>query len=195
MTAPRILVLAGSARADSLNRKLARVGAEALTKAGATVDLLELGDIAMPLYDGDLEAAEGLPPGAVAFKERLAAADGFMFVSPEYNGSIPGHFKNAIDWASRGDDVFSGKVVGLMAASPGRLGGNRMMSHLRHVLGILGCWVVPDHVAIAQAGEAFDAQGQLSAPFHQKQVAELAAGLVDAIGKFTHVHDPATSAP
>ena len=196
MQNPKILVLAGSTRAGSLNRRLARAGAEALVAAGCEVDHLELADVAMPLYDGDLEAASGLPAGAVAFRARLAAADGFMIVSPEYNGSIPGHLKNALDWASRGDeDVFEGKVVALMAASPGRLGGNRMLPHLRHVMTVLGCWVVPEQVAVAQAADAFDPDGRLTSGFHQKQVAGLAEALADAVRRLTPVHDPATPAP
>ncbi len=176
---PRVLALAGSLRRESFNKKLIRCGAEALRAAGAEVDLLELEEVAMPLYDGDLESEKGLPPGAVAFKRRLALADGFMFASPEYNFSIPGTFKNAIDWASRGEeDVFSGKVAALMAASPGGAGGMRMIPHLRQVLTALDVWLVPSQVTVAKAAEAFNPDGSLASAHTAKQVKELAERLV-----------------
>lgn len=180
--APRVLALAGSLRKDSYNKKLIRVGAEALRRAGAEVDLLELNDVAMPVYDGDLEAATGLPPGAVEFKRRLARADGFMFSSPEYNYSIPGTFKNAIDWASRGEeDVFSGKVGALMAASPGGAGGMRMMPHLRQVLIALDVWLLNAQVTLAKAADAFKEDGTLASERDAKQVEALAEALVKEI--------------
>lgn len=177
--APRVLAMAGSLRRGSFNKQLIRVGAEALRQAGAEVDLLELNDVAMPPYDGDMEDASGLPPGAAAFKRRLAWADGFLFSSPEYNHSIPGTFKNAIDWASRGDeDVFSGKVAALMAASPGGAGGMRMMPHLRQVLTALDVWLLPTQVTLAKASEAFQADGSLSSSRNAQQVQALAEALV-----------------
>lgn len=177
--APRVLALAGSLRQGSFNKKLIREGAEALRRAGAEVDLLELNDVPMPVYDGDLENEKGLPAGAVEFKRRLAWADGFMFASPEYNFSIPGTFKNAIDWASRGDeDVFAGKMAALMAASPGGAGGMRMLPHLRQVLTGLNVWLLPGQVTVAKAGEAFNPDGSLVSERTLKQVQELADALV-----------------
>lgn len=179
---PRVLAMAGSLRKDSYNKKLLRVGAEALREAGAEVDLLELNDVAMPLYDGDLEEAGGLPPGAIEFKRRLALADGYLFASPEYNHSIPGTFKNAIDWASRGEEeVLSGKVAALMAASPGGGGGMRMLPHLRQVLTALGVWLLPAQVTLAKADEAFGEDGGLNSAFHRKQVKALAEALVQEL--------------
>lgn len=176
---PRVLALAGSLRRDSFNKRLIRVGAEALRHAGAEVDLLELNDVAMPPYDGDEERASGLPAGALEFKQRLAAADGFMFSSPEYNYSIPGTFKNAIDWASRGEgDVFEGKVAALMAASPGGAGGMRMLPHLRQVLTSLGVWLLPAQVTIAKADGAFREDGSLAAARDADHVQNLADALV-----------------
>lgn len=178
----RLVVLAGSLRAGSYNKKLARVGADALRTLGAEVDLLDLRDFPMPCYDGDLEAAEGLPEGVLAFKARLATAQGFLFSSPEYNHSIPGTFKNAIDWASRGDeDVFDGKVAALMAASPGGFGGMRGLPHLRQVLTALGIWLVPAQVTLAKAADAFDAEDRLTSDFIRKQVNELAGNLLEAV--------------
>lgn len=180
--APRVLALAGSLRRESYNKRLIRVGADALRRAGAEVDLLELNDVAMPPYDGDLEDASGLPPGAAAFKRRLAWADGFLIASPEYNHSIPGTFKNAIDWASRGEeDVFSGKVAALMAASPGGVGGMRMLPHLRQVLTALDVWLLPSQVTLAKADKAFHPDGSLVSDFHVKQVQHLAEALVSEL--------------
>ncbi len=177
--APRVLAMAGSLRKDSYNKQLIRVGAEALRHAGAEVDLLELRDVAMPLYDGDLENETGLPPGAVEFKRRLGLADGFMFASPEYNYSIPGTFKNAIDWASRGEeDVFGEKVAALMAASPGGAGGMRMLPHLRQVLTALNVWLLPAQVTLAKADSAFNPDGALVSSHTAKQVQDLADALV-----------------
>lgn len=177
--APRVLAMAGSLRRESYNKRLIRVAADALRRAGAEVDLLELNEVAMPPYDGDLEDASGLPEGAVEFKRRLAWADGFMIASPEYNHSIPGTFKNAIDWASRGDeDVFSGKVAALMAASPGGVGGMRMLPHLRQVLTALDVLLLPSQVTLAKAADGFQADGSLVSEFFRKQVHELAEALV-----------------
>jgi NAD(P)H-dependent FMN reductase len=176
----KILVMAGALRAGSYNKMLARAGAEALEALGVEVDLLDMREIPMPVYDGDLEDAEGLPEGAKAFQARIEAADGFMFASPEYNHSIPGAFKNALDWASRHDEAgFEGKVVGLMSASPGAFGGLRMLPHLRQVMMAFGCWVVPMQVTVMKAADAFDADGKLTSAFQLKQVAALAKAVVD----------------
>lgn len=175
----RILVVAGSLRAGAWSKKLARNAADALTRLGASVDHLDLRDYPMPPYDGDLEEEEGLPPGAVAFKKRLAAAEGFLFVSPEYNHSIPGTFKNVLDWASRGDlDVFIGKVAAVMASSPGGVGGMRMLPHLRQVLNALDLLVLPGQVTLSKANAAFDEDEKLIAPFVVKQVDALCTDLI-----------------
>src|SRR5690606_33281345 len=158
--APRVLALAGSLRKDSYSKKLLRVGAEALLRAGAEVELLELNAVAMPLYDWDFDAAQGLPPGGVEVTCRLGDADVFLFSFPEYIHTIPGTFKIALDWASRGEeDVFAGKVAALMAASPGGFGGMRMLPHLRQVLTALGVWLVPDQITLSKADGAFKDDG------------------------------------
>lgn len=128
-TPPRILAFAGSTRSDSFNKKLVQVAAGVAREIGAEVTVADLRDYPMPLYDGDLEEREGMPAGASAFKKLLCANDGILVATPEYNSSISGVLKNAIDWASRqeSDDeppmqAFAGKAAGIMAASPGRLG-------------------------------------------------------------------------
>ena len=95
----RLFAFAASLRRDSLNRKLLRLAEQAAERAGATIDHADFREFDMPLYDGDVEAASGLPPGAQKLRERFLGADAFMIVSPEYNFSIPGTLKNAIDWA------------------------------------------------------------------------------------------------
>lgn len=175
----RLLVMAGSLRQGAFSKKLAHNAAEALRALGAAVDHLDLREVPMPPYDGDLEEAEGLPPGAAEFKRRLAAAEGFLIASPEYNHSIPGTFKNVLDWASRGEeDVFAGKVAGLMASSPGGVGGMRMLPHLRQVMTALGVFLLPDQVTLSKAATAFDEDDKLNNPFFTQQVDALCAALV-----------------
>jgi len=167
MAKPRILAFAGSTRADSYNKKLVRVAALAAEAAGAETTFVDFKDLPMPLYDGDLEARDGLPPAARKFKDLLLAHQGLLIASPEYNSSISAVLKNAIDWASRpapGEEslgCFKGKVAGLLAASPGALGGLRGLVHLRAILGNIMVIVVPEQAAIMKAHEAFDANGSL----------------------------------
>ena len=97
---PKILAFAGSTRKESFNKKLVKIAADAARAAGAQVTYLDLRDIPMPLYDGDLEAEQGIPENAKKFKAMLLAHDGFLISAPEYNSSISGVLKNAIDWAS-----------------------------------------------------------------------------------------------
>jgi chromate reductase len=171
---PRLLAVAGSMRSGSFNRKLLRIGVQAAEKEGAEVDLVDLRELNLPLYDGDLEAREGLPEGAVRFKERIGRADGLLIASPEYNTSVPGTFKNAIDWASRGpDDVFENKIAALMGASPGGFGAVRSLLHLRQILTGLGVWLIPSQVTLSRAHQAFDPEGALKDPEKQNEIAQL----------------------
>ncbi len=176
MAKPRILAFAGSTRTDSLNKKLVRATASSAEAAGADVTIIDLRDLPMPLYDGDLEAREGLPPNAKKFKELLLAHQGLLIASPEYNSSISAVLKNAIDWASRpvpGEEslaCFKGKVAGLVAASPGALGGLRGLVHLRAILGNISVIVVPEQAAISRAHEAFESDGSLKDASQKKMV-------------------------
>jgi chromate reductase len=118
-----ILGLSGSLRAGSLNSSLLRA-AEGELPAGVTLEIASIRGI--PLYDGDVEASQGLPDAVVKLKERIVANDGLLLVTPEYNNSLPGVFKNAIDWLSRPDTdiarIFGGRPVGVIGASPGGFG-------------------------------------------------------------------------
>jgi NAD(P)H-dependent FMN reductase len=165
---PKILAFAGSARRDSLNKKLAAAAADAAREAGAEITLIDLADYELPLYHGDVEAADGLPENARRLKRLFIDHDGLLVACPEYNSSITPLLKNTIDWVSRreGDDepplvAYRGKVVALVSASPGGLGGLRGLVHVRDIFGNLGCLVLPDQKAFSKAYAVFDENGRL----------------------------------
>lgn len=179
---PLILVLAGSVRQASFNRQLANCAARQARLLDARVERIELADYPMPLYDGDLEARDGLPESARALKARFLACDGFFIASPEYNGFFPPLLKNTLDWVSRRESAdeaplaaYSGKVAALGGASPGRLGGMRALGHLRTLLSGIGVHVVPGQVTVGQANDAFDSDGQLRDEATGKTLHELMA--------------------
>ena len=186
---PKILAFAGSTREGSFNKKLVKVAAEAARAAGAEVTMLDLRELNLPLYDGDLETSQGLPPGGRNLKDLMLAHQGFLISAPEYNSSISAVLKNAIDWASRpvpGEkplECFDGKIAALMSASPGALGGLRMLVHLRAILENVGTMVLPKQVAVSKAHEAFDENGSLKDPAQQKKIQQLCAELTEVIRK------------
>ncbi len=184
----KILVFAGSTRQDSFNRKLAGLAAEAARDAGAETTLIELRDYPMPLYDGDLEARDGPPENAFLLQELIAAQHGLLIASPEYNNSISPLLKNTLDWVSRtprvrGANPYAGRVAGLLAASPGGLGGMRGLDHLRRVLDTLGMLVLPGVVAIPRADSAFDVQSRLTDERMAGRVQAMADRLVEVAGR------------
>lgn len=162
----RIAVISGSLRTGSLNSKLANFVAGKVSGDGVTVDEISLRDLDLPMYNEDIEK-QGIPESVRDLKSRMIAADVLLIASPEYNGSVSGALKNAIDWASRPNEgestlqCFRGKVGGLLAASPGRLGGIRGLRHLRVVLSSIGLLVVPNEFGLSGAHEAFDDDGNL----------------------------------
>lgn len=166
----RLLFIAGSARKDSLNKRLARLGAEIANANGIHSTFADLGDYPMPLYDGDLEAAEGPPENARKLKALFEVHHGIFIVSPEYNASIPPLLKNALDWVSRIRDgnepplaVYKTRVFALGSASPGGFGGIRALSVLRQTLEIgTGALVLPDQFSVARASTAFADNGHLT---------------------------------
>jgi chromate reductase, NAD(P)H dehydrogenase (quinone) len=168
---PKILALSGSTRRDSWNRKLIQVAADASRAAGGDVTLVDLADYPLPLYNGDLEDRDGLPDNALRLKALFKAHDALLIASPEYNSSIPPLLKNTIDWVSRewqgesGLVPYQNKVAAILAASPGALGGMRMLPHLRQVLNTLGVLVLPGQFALPHADQAFDEEnGALKSP-------------------------------
>jgi chromate reductase, NAD(P)H dehydrogenase (quinone) len=160
----RILGVSGSLRRGSFNTALLRA-AGALLPAGAALEPASIAGI--PLYDGDVEATEGIPPAVHTLKERIVACDALLLVTPEYNGSIPGVAKNAIDWLSRpmGDieRVFGGRVVGVIGASPGPRGTVGAQVAWLPVLRVLGTrpWFGAT-LYVANAARVFDAEGELT---------------------------------
>ena len=186
---PTILAFAGSTRVDSFNKKLVKIAAAGARAAGAEVTYVDLRDLVMPLYDGDLEAKEGIPPNAQKFKELMLTHQGLLISAPEYNSGISGVLKNAIDWASRSAPgeaplaCFVGKVAALMSASPGSLGGLRSLVQVRAILGNIHVLVLPDQIAIPKAHEAFNADGTLKDAKQQGAVEKLGAQLADVLRK------------
>jgi NAD(P)H-dependent FMN reductase len=188
MTA-RILVFAGSARSGSLNKKLARVAAAAVRAAGAEATLIDLADYPMPLYDGDLEAREGVPGSARKLKDLFIAHQGLLIVSPENNASVSALLKNTLDWISRQDGSESGlipyqaKVAALAGACPGALGALRGLTHLRAILQTLNVLVLSEQVALGRAHEAFNEDGSLKDAKQQAALAALAKKLTDVCAR------------
>lgn len=182
---PKILAFAGSTREGSFNKKLVRVAAEAARAAGSEVTMLDLRELELPMYDGDLESSKGLPAGGRKLKDLMLAHHGFLISAPEYNSSISAVLKNAIDWASRpvpGEkplECFDGKIAALLSASPGALGGLRMLMHLRAILENIGTTVLPKQLAVAKAADAFDEHGTLKDAAQQKKVQQLCAELTE----------------
>lgn len=174
----RIVGLAGSLRKASYNAALLRA-AVGLTPPGDAIDVHSIRDI--PLYDGDLEAAQGVPAAVTTIKDAIAAANGLLLVTPEYNNSIPGVFKNAIDWLSRPPAdikrVFGGKPVALIGASPGGFGTILSQNAWLPVLRTLGAelWT-GQRLLVSRAGGVFDADGKLTDSGIADQLRKFVAG-------------------
>jgi chromate reductase, NAD(P)H dehydrogenase (quinone) len=179
MHAMKLLVFAGSTRQNSWNRKLATVVAGMAKASGAEVTHIELADFDIPMYNADLEA-KGTPADVLRLKQIGYEHSAWIICTPEYNASYPALLKNTLDWISspvKGDPVWSddmrstrGKVMGVLSASPGALGGLRSQSHLVPLLLNLQCWVAPKNFALGRAADAFDAQGQLVADAAKSKV-------------------------
>ena len=188
MNKPRIVVMAGSRRREALSRRVAAACVRALDAAGAEVERIELDDYPAPLYDGDLEAASGLPEAIVRLQRVLHASDGVLVVNPEYNGSLTPLLKNTLDWCSRpnpadpersGGKVYAGRAAAVVGSSPGALGGMRVLFHIRDVLGYLGMQVIPQQLAVGKVGEAVGDDDRLRDAAQQDMLDKLAAALVD----------------
>lgn len=183
---PKILAFAGTTRTESFNKKLIRFAATL-----SEMSVIDLRDYPMPLYDGDLEAKEGIPPNGKKFKDLLKSHAGLLISTGEYNSSITGVLKNAIDWASRAEkgekelECFRGKVAGLMSASPGALGGMRALVHVRAILGNIGVLVIPEQFALSRANEAFEADGSLKNPKQRASIERVVKALVHLVNKLT----------
>ncbi|MCU0240200.1 MAG: NAD(P)H-dependent oxidoreductase [Pyrinomonadaceae bacterium] len=186
---PKILAFAGALRKDSTNKKAVKVAVEGAKKAGAEVTFIDLKDFSVPLYDGDLEAESGLPENVVKLQELMLAHDGFLIASPEYNSGISGVLKNYIDWTSRPNGehkagaCYGGKVVVIMSASPGGLGGLRGLFDLRKVLSTMGVIVLPQEFAVSKSHEAFDENGNAKDEFVRNNLEGLGKTLAEFLVK------------
>lgn len=175
----KILAFAGSLRTDSFNKKLVKIAAQGARDHGAEVTYIDLRDFPLPIYDGDIETKEGIPENAKKLKRLMNEHDALLIASPEYNSSISAVLKNTIDWISRpepGEGMlanFKGKVAGIMAASPGALGGLRGLVTVRSILENIHVMVVTEQVAIAKAAEAFDPEGNLKDEKQREQVVQI----------------------
>ena len=188
-TRPKILVFAGSAREASLNKKLARAAAKAVDENGGEATFIDLRDYPIPIYEGDLEAREGMPPFARKLRELFLSHPAFLIVSPENNGTIPSLLKNAIDWLSRvvdgksGLEPYRGKVIALMSASPGAFGGVVCLTHLRSSLSKLLAHVIPDQFPLPKADQAFAEDGSLKEAWQQKSVLTVVRQLIETTSR------------
>lgn len=189
MAQVKILAFAGSLRKDSFNKRLVKVAMKGAEAAGAQVTYLDLRDLDLPLYDGDLEDQIQLPEGARRLKKLMDEHDGFLIACPEYNSSITAALKNAIDWVSRQQpdekvyQQFAGKVAMLMSASPGFFGGARSVMAVRGILTHIQVLVMPQQVNLSFADKAFNEDGSLKEEKKQHQVEALGRDLVEFIAK------------
>ena len=169
MANPKILVFSGSIRGSSLNARLAGAATRELSMLDCEVTRISLADYPLPIYDGDLEAEDGVPQKAIELAKLLHAHDGFFIASPEYNGSLSPLLKNTLDWVSRINTVngksvspYRGKVGAIAAASPGGMGGIGMLFHLRDILVRLGVLVISEQIAVGNANSGFDEMDKLT---------------------------------
>jgi chromate reductase, NAD(P)H dehydrogenase (quinone) len=168
MAALKILLIPGSLRTGSLNAKLAALIAHEVVQIGAEATRISLADFPLPIYDGDLQEKSGVPKNAVNLKRMMAAHHGVVFVTPEYNSSVPALVKNTIDWVTRVQDlhevrgqVFRERPFAIAAASESRLGGARALAALRLILSACQATVIPSQLALSFASDAYDDMDRL----------------------------------
>ena len=179
-----VIGISGALRRGSFNSALLRAAAES-APPGLTIEIASIREI--PLYDGDVEAAEGVPAAVTALKDRIANANGLLLVTPEYNGSIPGVFKNAIDWLSRPPKdiarVFADKPTAVMGASPGPWGTAGAQVAWLQVLRVLGVHYLSGvKLQVPHAGKVFDAEGHLIDDGVRASLAKFLTGFAKHLG-------------
>ncbi|MFZ5735195.1 MAG: NADPH-dependent FMN reductase [Pseudomonadota bacterium] len=186
MSAVKILIIPGSLRTGSLNVRLAGVIAREFAKADADVTRISLGDYPLPIYDGDLEAKSGVPANAVNLKRMIGSHHGVVFVTPEYNSSLPALVKNAVDWVTRVEDrgetqgqVFRERAFALASASEGKLGGARCLAAFRLILSGCRGLVIPNQLALSFADQAYDDADHLKNPGDIATLQAMVRQLVD----------------
>lgn len=188
----KVLAFSGSLRPESLNQRLVRAAAREAEALGAQVTVVSLSDFDIPLYDSVLEAEYGLPAGVQAFKRLLKEHPAWLIASPEYNGFFTPALKNALDWASRREEgeppkaAFTGRVVGIMAAAPGALGGVRGLPMLRLLLNNLGALVLPEQLAVPHADRVLTPEGEVRDEALRRRLQRLVARLLEVAAGLQH---------
>ena len=180
----RILAFSGSLRKESFNHKLVTIAAAGAREAGAQVTLIRLSDYPLPIFDEDLEAAEGMPEAGAKLKKLFEEHDALLIASPEYNGGLSAALKNAIDWVSRATEedepplkVLGGKTAAILAASPGGYGGSRGLEMLRKQLENIRIEVLENQVSVPKVHEVMNEDGSLSDQEIQTALSALGAEL------------------
>src|SRR3982751_4297296 len=197
---PKILAFAGSFREKSYNKRVLEIAADGARRAGAEVDTVDLRDYFMPVFCPDEIAKNGFDPTALRFQELLNDYHGLLIATPEYNASVPGGMKNIFDWASRKserfalNEVFKNKCAAMITASPGSFGGIRCLAHLRQVLSLMGCNVLPSEIAVPFVAQKFDGDSDVINDDKTRDLLEgLGAALTDMLvrvhGKVKFVTD------
>lgn len=190
-TKARIVALAGSGRAQSLNRQLLELAARGARAAGADVTIIEPAAYQIPIYDGDAESAHGLPEAVLRLQALLRQHNGLLIASPEHNGSVTALLKNTLDWTSRPSEghavaaAYAGKRAAILGTTPGLFGAVRGLGHLRLILGKLGVDVLGDELALPRANDLMDAQGRFM-PHTEELCARLGATLAQRILDTAH---------
>lgn len=185
----KILAFAGSTRVNSYNKKMARIAGNLCSDAGLQTTYIDLKFYPMPLYDGDLEEEIVCPEHALKLRQMMQENDGFVISCPEYNSSISGVLKNMFDWCSRPRVneaplvCFKNKVVALLSASPGNLGGLRGLVTVRSILGNIGSIVIPEQFSLNLAHEKLSEDGYLINDSDQKQVQQVIDAFVSVVKK------------
>lgn len=186
MSAVKILIIPGSLRTGSLNVRLAGAIAREFVKLDADVTRISLGDFPLPIYDGDLEAKSGVPANAVNLKRMIGSHHGVVFVTPEYNSSLPPLLKNAIDWVTRVEDrgetkgqVLRERAFALASASGGKLGGTRCLAAFRLILSGCRALVIPNQLTLSFADDAYDDTDHLKHPADADAMHAMARQLVE----------------
>jgi len=178
---PRILAFGGSLRRVSFNHRVVQVAADAAEAAGAEVTRIRLSDFPLPMFDEDFESANPLPEAAARLKGLFREHHGLLIGCPEYNSGITAVLKNTIDWVSRPEeghaplDCFDGTYVGLVAASPGGLGGIRVLPSIRVLLSNIKCTVIPEQAAVSKVHELLGDDGGITD--------ERTRGMVEQVGR------------
>ncbi|ETR77726.1 NADPH-dependent FMN reductase [Afipia sp. P52-10] len=192
MPTVKILVIPGSLRTGSINARLAAAVAKEFALAGVDVTRLSLADYPLPIYDGDLEAKSGVPKNALNLKRMLGAHHGVVFVTPEYNSSLPPLLKNAIDWITRVEDgnetqgqVFRERAFAMASASEGKLGGSRCLAALRLILSGCRATVIPNQLALSFADQAYDERERLKHKADSDALRGMVTQLIDVAQQMT----------